>query len=143
MIDLNVLYNRNVNKLDITNEYEIPKELITDKRIKALDKVKVNGYIKLEPTDEIDEEVYLKCTINGIMHIEDSISLEDISYEYTIDYDDFIDEKYKNNENRLDIFEFLWENIELEVPIKLTNVNDYSNYQGKDWQLISEEDIDL
>ena len=143
MIDLNTLYNRNIDKLDIKDEYEIPTNLITDNRIKSLDKVKVNGYIKLEPTDEIDEELYFNGQISGVMHIEDSISLEDISYEYSIDYDDFIDEKYKNNENRLDIFEFLWENIELEVPIKLTNVSDYSKYQGNDWQLISEEDIDL
>ena len=143
MIDLNTLYNRNVDKLDITNEYEIPTNLITDNRVKSLDKVKVNGYIKLEPTDDIDEDIYFKGTISGIMHIEDSINLEEIPYEYSIDYDDFIDEKYKNNENRLDIFEFLWENIELEVPIKLTNINDYSKYQGKDWQLISEEDINL
>ena len=75
----------------------------------------------------------------SVYHINDTVKAT-----YGVrDYDDFIDEKYKNNENRLDIFEFLWENIELEVPIKLTNVNDYSNYQGKDWQLISEEDIDL
>lgn len=143
MIDLNTLYNRNIDKLEINDEYEIPTNLITDNRIKSLDKVKVKGYIKLEPTDEIDEELYFNGQISGVMHIEDSISLEDISYEYSIDYDDFIDEKYKNNENRLDIFEFLWENIELEVPIKLTNVSDYSKYQGNDWQLISEEDIDL
>ena len=143
MIDLNTLYNRNIDKLDITNEYEIPSNIITDTRIKSLDKVQVKGYIKLEPTDEVEDDLYLKCTISGTMHIEDSISLEDIPYEYNIEYDDFIDEKYKNNENRLDIFEFLWENIELEVPIKLTNVEDYSKYQGKDWQLISEEDIDL
>ena len=143
MIDLNTLYNRNIDKLDITNEYEIPKQLITDDRIKSLDKVQVKGYIKLEPTDEEEDDLYLKCSINGVMHIEDSISLEEIAYEYSIEYDDFIDEKYKNSENRLDIFEFLWENIELEVPIKLTNIDDYSKYQGKDWQLISEEDIDL
>ena len=143
MIDLNTLYNRNIDKLDITDEYEIPTNLISDTRIKSLDKVQVKGYIKLEDTDEEDDDIYFNGNISGIMHIEDSISLEDISYNYSIDYDDFIDEKYKNNENRLDIFEFLWENIELEVPIKLTNVEDYSKYQGKDWQLISEEDINL
>ena len=143
MIDLNTLYNRNIDKLDITDEYEIPSNIITDTRIKSLDKVQVNGYIKLENTDEEDDDLYFNGNISGIMHIEDSISLEVIPYEYSINYDDFIDEKYKNNENRLDIFEFLWENIELEVPIKLTNVEDYSKYQGEDWQLISEEDIDL
>ena len=143
MIDLNRLYNKDVDKLDITNKYTIPEELIVDERIKELSEIDVDGYIKLETNNDLEDELYVSCNISGTMKLLDSISLDLIDYDFSIEYDDFLEENFKNNENSLDIFEFLWENIELEVPIKLTNVNDYSNYQGKDWQLISEEDIDL
>ena len=143
MIDLNRLYNKDVDKLDITNKYTIPEELIVDERIKELSEIDVDGYIKLETNNDLEDELYVSCNISGTMKLLDSISLDLIDYDFSIEYDDFLEENFKNNENSLDIFEFLWENIELEVPIKLTNVSDYSKYQGNDWQLISEEDIDL
>ena len=143
MIDLNRLYNKDVDKLDITNKYTIPEELIVDERIKELSEIDVEGYIKLETNNDLEDELYVNCNISGTMKLLDSIDLNLIDYDFSIEYDDFLEENFKNNENSLDIFEFLWENIELEVPIKLTNINDYSKYQGKDWQLISEEDINL
>ena len=42
------------------------------------------------------------------------------TYEFNIEYDDYLEEIYQNNQNKLDIFAFLWENIELEVPIRYT-----------------------
>ena len=47
-----------------------------------------------------------------------------------------------NNENRLDIFAFLWENIELEIPIRYTEEENLNNYSGKNWKLISEDELD-
>ena len=72
------------------------------------------------------------------MKLLDSISLDLIDYDFSIEYDDFLEENFKNNENSLDIFEFLWENIELEVPIKFTKVENYDKFSNKDWKLIDE-----
>ena len=52
--------------------------------------------------------------------IEDSLTLDIVPYEFNIEYDDYLEEIYQNNQNKLDIFPFLWENIELEVPIRYT-----------------------
>ena len=141
MIDLNKLYNRDVERLDISGKYNIPEEYITDERIKKIDEVTIEGYIKLQ-LEEDEEVIYVECNINTIVTLEDSISLKPIEYEINIKYDDYLDENYKNNENKLDIFAFLWENIELEIPIKYTEEKDLTKFSGENWKLISEDELD-
>ena len=141
MIDLNKLYNRDIDKIELNETYTIPQELITDDRIKSLTPVKVEGFINLVQDEELEEQIYINCNITGKMTLLDSISLKEIDYDFSIDFDDYIDENLKNNENRLDILSFLWENIELEVPIKYTKEDDLEKFHGKDWRLISEEEV--
>ncbi len=142
MIDLNKLYDRNIDKIELNEEYTIPSELITDERIKNLTPVKVKGFINLVQDDDLEEQIYISCNITGRMMLEDSISLEEIPYDFSIDYDDYLEENLKNNENRLDIFPFLWENIELEVPIKYTKEKDLEKFHGNNWRVVSEEEIE-
>ena len=120
MIDLNPLYNSDIDSIEIDNTYELPKELIIDDRIKDLSKIKVIGIITLIKDYELEEKVYIKCEITGKMMIEDSLTLDIVPYKFNIEYDDYLEEIYQNNQNKLDIFPFLWENIELEVPIRYT-----------------------
>lgn len=120
MIDLNPLYNSDIDSIEIDNTYELPKELIIDDRIKDLSKIKVTGTITLIKDYELEEKVYIKCEITGKMMIEDSLTLDIVPYDFNIEYDDYLEEIYQNNQNKLDIFPFLWENIELEVPIRYT-----------------------
>ena len=120
MIDLNKLYTNDQELIEINNTYELPKELIIDERIKKLSPLKVEGEITLLKDEDLEDKVYINCTINGTMYIEDSISLEIVPYKFDIEYDDYLEEIYQNNQNKLDIFPFLWENIELEVPIRYT-----------------------
>ena len=142
MIDLNKLYDRNIDKIELNEEYTIPSELITDERIKSLTPVKVKGFINLVQDDDLEEQIYISCNITGRMMLEDSISLEEIPYDFSINYDDYLEENLKNNENRLDIFPFLWENIELEVPIKYTKEKDLEKFHGNNWRVVSEEEIE-
>ena len=44
-------------------------------------------------------------------------------------------------QNILDIFEFLWENILLEVPLHYTKVKDLHKFRGDGWKLIHEDEI--
>ena len=120
MIDLNKLYTNDQELIEINNTYELPKELIIDERIKKLSPLKVEGEITLLKDEDLEDKVYINCTINGTMYIEDSITLEIVPYKFNIEYDDYLEEIYQNNQNKLDIFPFLWENIELEVPIRYT-----------------------
>ena len=74
------------------------------------------------------------------MIIKDSISLEEVSYPFEIQFDDFLPENYIKNENTLDILGFLWENIVLEVPLRFTKVQDLSKYQGDGWRVVREDE---
>ena len=141
-IDLSLLHSKTQNEIDITNTYEIPQEYYENSNIIKLDPVEVSGKIIEKENDELDDtNDYCECTIKGVMVIEDSISLEPIEYEYSIECNDFIEENCKINENILDIFQFLWENIVLEVPTYFTEVKDFSKIQGDGWRLIREEDL--
>ena len=75
------------------------------------------------------------------MTIADSISLEPVEYPFSIEYDDIIEENCKKSENVLDIFQFLWENIVLEIPLQFTKVKDLSKFHGDGWKLISEDEL--
>ena len=134
-IDLNGLYNRTVNEIDITNTYLIPREYYENTEVINIKPIEVEGIIT------IDEEENIKCHIKGEMIIPDSISLEEITYPFEIEYDDKIEENCKKGENSLDIFQFLWENILLEVPLQFTKVEDLSKFHGDGWKLISEDEL--
>ena len=142
-IDLTALHSHVVDKVDITNIYTIPEDYFGTTGVKKLEDIKVDGYVYLSPSeDDIEEEVdSLNCKIEGNMIIEDSISLEPVQYPFSINYDDIIEENCKKNENTLDIFSFLWENIVLEVPLQFTKVKDLSKFHGDGWKLISEEEL--
>lgn len=142
-IDLTPLHSHTIDKIEITNTYNIPEEYYQNMGVKKLDNVKVDGYIYLSPSEEdIEVEIdSINCKIEGTMTIEDSISLEPIEYPFSIEYDDEIDENCKKNENTLDIFSFLWENIVLEVPLQFTKVTDFSKFCGDGWKLVSENEL--
>ena len=138
-INLNELNYK--DKIEINNTFNYPEEYLEKSSIKKLDNVKVEGFIYL---NDIDEYI-AKLHIYGIMDILDSVTLEEIPYEYDILFDDVIPENNVNNQNLLDIMEFLWQNIVLEVPIRYTK-SDADNLKGDNWQVISdnnnEEEID-
>ena len=142
-IDLMPLHSHTVNKIDITSLYTIPEAYFGTTGVKKLENIKVDGYIYLSPSeDDINEEVdSINCKIEGNMVIEDSISLEPVEYPFSIEYDDKIEENCKKNENTLDIFSFLWENIVLEVPLQFTKVKDFSKFRGDGWKLVSENEL--
>lgn len=139
-IDLTLLHSNTVEEVDITNTYNIPKEYFENTDIIALNDIKVEGKITRRENDDLELVDYIECKIQGDMIIPDSISLEEVKYPISIEYDDFLDENYKNDEKALDIFQFLCENIVLEVPLQFTKVEDLSKFHGDGWKLISEDD---
>jgi len=142
MIDLSPLHNNRVNEINITNTYDVPKEYIYEESVIEANNIKVNGKIYLKEIDENDYlDDYLECTIKGKIKVKDSISMEPIDLDIDTEYNDFIEEIYKKDENTLDILQLLWENIVLEVPLQFTKVEDLSKFHGDGWKLISEEEL--
>ncbi len=129
-----------VDTIDISGKYSLDLSLFQSDEILDLSELDVHGFITRKENDDLVLEDYIQCSIQGIMTILDSISLEKVEYPFQAEYDDFLYGNWKNNENSLDIFAFLWENTVLEVPLQFTKVRDLSKFQGDGWRLIREED---
>ena len=133
--------NLNLLPVNINEEFTIPEEFYKDTSIKFLSKVKVSGIIKYNAADEIA----INLDVSGKMKLNDAITNELIEYPFSIQIDDILEENDENiakyfekSQNILDIIEFLWENIVLEVPIRVTNTTGV-HLKGKGWELNSEK----
>lgn len=133
-IDLN--FNDSYKLNEVVN---IPKTYFENSSVKKLDNIKVEGKLYYDSEDNL----YADVDISGNMVLADDISLEEVLYPFSIEYNDILDENLKNNQNTLDLFEFLWENIVLEVPLKFTKVTNLSEFHGDGWKLVSEEENSL
>ena len=142
-IDLSLLHSNTVEDIDISGTYELDKSYYENTDIKNLSKINLDGKVIRKENEEYELDDYIECTITGEMTIPDSITLNDVNYPFTIEYDDFIGENDLKNENMLDILAFLWENIVLEIPLQFTLEEDYSKFQGDGWRLISEEELKI
>lgn len=142
-IDLSLLHSQTIEKVSLTGTYDIPKTYFGNSGILDVKDLKVEGYIYLECSEEDAEELidYANVSIKANLILADSISLEPVEYPITIKYDDILEENCKKNENTLDIFQFLWENIVLEIPLQFTKVKDLSKFHGDGWKLISEDEL--
>ena len=142
-IDLSLLHSQTIDKVDISANYEMPKSYFGNSGVIDIKDLNVNGYIYLEYSEDDTNELtdYIKATINAKLILADSISLEPVEYPIMIEYDDILEENCKKNENTLDIFQFLWENIVLEIPLQFTKVKDLSKFHGDGWKLIREDEL--
>ncbi len=136
-IDISKLYNHTLSTLDIDKEVIIPEENFNNTDIKGLKNVTFKGNIQ-----NLEEVFSLKGIVTGTMVLEDNISLDDIDYEFSAEIDEEIEENQENSSNILDITDVLWQNILLEVPLKLTNVTNFDEYHGDGWKLVSEDSIE-
>ena len=131
------MLDKDIARLDLDSEVIIPKEMYKDTEILDLKDVKFKGYL-----EKIDNEYSLIGNVSGIMVLSDSISLEEINYEFTGEIDEKLVDFEENLLNILDITEILWQNIVLEVPLKLTNVENFDEYHGDGWKLVSEDSME-
>ena len=136
-IDITMLNRRMKNTIDIDSEVVIPNDRFSNTEILDLKNLKLQGSIVRTSSDIIT----LKADLSGIMVLEDSISLEPIDHQFSCQIEEEFEENDENLENILDITDILWQNIMLEVPLKLTNVENFNEYQGDGWKLVSEDSI--
>lgn len=137
VLDLTSIYSNIDEKVEINQDILFDSEYLINSDIIELKKVHVIGNVEKNLNDELS--IYAK--VEGVMVLEDAISLDLIDYPFSCEIDENIDEKVKKGENTLDLKEILWENIVLEVPLKFTEVKDFSKFHGDGWKLIDENEI--
>lgn len=139
-IDLSKVNSENSIVIDTTLSFK--DEYIGNTPIKKLDDVGVKGKIYYSVTEEIIIDVIAK----GEMVLLDAITLEEINYPFEIHIEEVINENNDNFEeysinltNSLDIMSFLWQNIVLEVPIRIKkDENENVSLKGEGWELVDE-----
>ncbi len=135
-LELHNLSNHLQDSLEINEKVIIPKEYYQKTDIIDFKNLILKGKITNSTNGLI-----LKANLSGMMVLEDSISLEPIDYPFSCEIEEELQSFLKNNENILDITEILWQNIILEVPLKLSHVENFNEYQGDGWKLVSEDSI--
>ncbi len=133
------LYRGVKREILFDQDISIDKEYYKDSEVKGFKKVYIKGRIY----KDYDNIINYEFLVDGIMILEDSISLEEVEYPFSIEIEDHLDENSKKLQNTLDLIEILWENIVLEVPLRFSKVEDLSQYKGEGWKMISEEDLKL
>lgn len=107
--------------------------------IRRISPVKVEGYIFNN-----EEDFELNITIKGTMILPCARTLKDVEYPFSSEIDEIIGENDDNsleiNQNRLDIFPIVWQNILVDVPLRVL-APDASDEpaSGDGWRLITED----
>lgn len=134
IIDLTKL-NTNLS-INIDEKVNIVDEWLVNTDIQKLDDVSFKGKI----INEVDETYLLTGLLNGRMLLLDNLTLEEVWYPFSIE----IEENYEISENILDILPILWQNILVEVPLKVvSNSTKDVTLKGDGWRLISEDEYNL
>ena len=136
--------NLNLLPINLDEYVEIPKEYYENTSIKDLSSINVKGIIKYNLSDEVE----IILDVSGEMILADAVTNEDINYPFSFKIDEILEENdvnnqkyYEKSQNTLDKLEFLWENIVLEVPIRVTE-SAGANLRGEGWELSSKNNSD-
>ena len=135
-IDLNYL-NR-FSKSEFNEDISIDEELIKKTDIRSLKNLHVSGIAEIDYEDNVN----INLEINGTMVLPCAVTLNDVNYDFSSTIEENLgkfEEIFKKNKNSLEISSILWENIVLEIPIRVVAESvKPSNTSGDGWELISE-----
>ena len=143
IIDITKLKQCILNELEVNEDIIIEKEMLEKAKIIDLKDTSVNGYI----TKDNDSDYYLDLSLRGTLVLPCSITLKPVDYDFATEiagsYNEMmseIGENSKINENSLDILPIIWQNILMEIPIKVTGPEATDlKLSGDGWKLVTEE----
>lgn len=121
-----------------------PKEMLKNTELISLKNVHVDGFFIKNAIEEIE----CKLTISGIMVLPCSITLKETDYPFETKINDTlthlleeIGDFEKKVENTIDILPIIWENILMEIPMKVVSENaSFEKQEGDGWKLITDDE---
>lgn len=129
-IDLRKLYS--LASVDVDGVITFPEERLKSAGIIRLEDVSVHGKAIINYEDEIE----LDLDLSGKMYLPCAISLEDVEVPFATKIEEIIGENNINNNFYLDLSDILWENIVLEIPIKVVKEGVHLETSGgKGWSV--------
>lgn len=139
-LDLTKLVFGSEFRIPIEGEINVPENLLVSTDIRKISPVNVKGFISKSL-----EEYELDITINGVMILPCARTLKDVEYPFNIEINEVIGENNDNSleiiQNRLDIFPIIWQNILVDVPLRVLHPDaKEESLEGDGWRLITEDD---
>ena len=129
-IDLNKLNYQAKILIDETIDYS--KEYLENTDIISLNNVKVQGSIYVD----YEKNNVIELNACGTMILTDAITTDPVPYDFTIE----IAENLENSLKTLDLIEFLWHYIVLEIPIRYST-SDAQELKDKYANVYLEEEV--
>jgi len=146
-IDLTNLIINKVDKILLDIDVNFPSDYFNESDIRKLTNCKFQGNI----SKNYSGDYTIDGILSGVMVLADSVTLEDVNYQFKSEinekfseYDENFDNNLKIIKNRLDISLFLWQNILVEVPLKFSDKkNNNLTLKGDGWRLITEDELNI
>lgn len=143
LLDLTKLQNIKENELIFNEVITLDNELYKDTDIRELSPLDVSINIQRITDSAYNMDLYIK----GEMTLPCSVTLKDVKYPFEVKTEvkvsniDENDEEYvKIIQNNIDIIPIIWQNIVLEIPLRVVSedISD-SPVSGDGWKLIRED----
>ena len=122
--DITRLNNNIDSSIDINSTYSFTKEELSGTDLIELNDVNISGSIYKNSLDNIE----LNLSVKGIMVLPCSITLKPVNYPFEVNMNGELSELLKNNEensinlqNTIDILPIIWENILMEIPMRVVS----------------------
>ena len=117
----------------------------TSDELKNTDLISCNIHVKGEIYKSISNKLAVNFNMEGIMVLPCAITLKPVNYPFSIEIDDEIDEYIdnfsENYQNTIDIFPIIWENILMEIPMRVVSEGaEDLKLEGDGWKLKLEEE---
>ena len=139
--------NNNIDKyIEVDETYSFTQDELKGTDLLKLDEVKVTGEILKNSLGNIE----LNLDVEGVMQLACAITLKPVNYPFSIEISGEIDElmenfdeKERNFQNSIDILPIIWENILMEIPMRVVSEeakNSDISMEGNGWKFITEEE---
>jgi len=139
MLDISKLLSNIEKVIRIDEEIVYEKKYLENTDIISISTVKVIGEVSKNDIGDLN----LNIRVSGELVLPCSVTLEPVKYPFSFEINEIITEKDENNlkkdSNTLELKPYLWENILVEIPLRIVSENAYKKeYKGDGWQLINE-----
>jgi uncharacterized metal-binding protein YceD (DUF177 family) len=126
------------NTINIDDYVTFNEEYLKGTEIRDIKNTHVEGTLSINSL----EELVANLVVTGTFILPNSVTLEDISYDFETEIDENygnIDNFFNKKQNSLDILSLIWENIVSEVPIRVTDGSEPKELNGDGWQYTSND----
>lgn len=146
IIDLTKIITNNIDAMNIDIQVCFDEEQLKKANIRELKNTIFNGSVK----KLYDDDYELEGILSGVMVLADDITLDNVDYKFSIsileNFNDLDNEEFNNLKivnNKLDISDYLWQNIVLEIPSKIVGKNNKDiSLKGDGWRFVTEEELE-